>query len=154
VTPLEGREARVVLESPPKGGPAASRGGSVMSAEENARVARELGDAFNSMDMQRLDQLIADDVVWHEIGRSEPRHGKEALRAQAPGGEADFDITGEPHDILASDDHAITLVNATATRGGKTFKYRTAEIYHIRNGQVVERWAFSDDTEAIKNFFA
>jgi ketosteroid isomerase-like protein len=126
-----------------------------MSAEENARVARELGDAFNSMDMQQLDKLVADDVVWHEIGRAEPRHGKEALRAQAPGGgEVDYDITGEAHDILASDDHAITLVNATATRGDKTLNYRTAEIYHIRNGQIVERWAFSDDTQAIKDFFA
>lgn len=126
-----------------------------MSAEENARVARELSDAFENMDMQRLDKLVADDVVWHEIGRAEPRHGKEALRAQAPGsGQVDYEITGEAHDILASDDHAITLANATATRGGKTFKYRTAEIYHIRNGQVVERWAFSDDTQAIKDFFA
>jgi ketosteroid isomerase-like protein len=126
-----------------------------MSAEENARVARELSDAFNSMDMERLDQLVADDVIWHEIGQAEPRRGKEALRAQAPGGgQVDYDIKGESHDILASEDHAIQLVNATATRGGKTFKYRTAEIYHIRDGQIVERWAFSDDTQAIKDFFS
>jgi ketosteroid isomerase-like protein len=126
-----------------------------MSAEENARVARELSDAFEAMDMQRLDALVADDVVWHEIGRSEPRHGKEALRATAPGaGQADFEIRGENHDVLASDDHAVVLVNATATRDGRMFTYRTAEIYHIRDGQVVERWAFSDDTAAIKDFFA
>ncbi len=126
-----------------------------MSAEENRRVAKELEDAFNAGDMARLDALVADDVVWHEIGRSEPRRGKAALQAQAPGGGGvDYEITGETHDTLASDDHAIALVNATATRGGRTLKYRTAEIYHIRNGQVVERWAFSDDTEAIKQFFA
>jgi hypothetical protein len=29
-----------------------------------------------------------------------------------------------------------------------------AEIYHIRGGQVAERWAFSDDTAAIAEFFA
>jgi ketosteroid isomerase-like protein len=126
-----------------------------MSAEENARVARELNDAFDRMDVQRLTELVAEDVVWHEIGRAEPRRGREALRAQAPGsGQVDYEITGKPHDILASDDHAVVLVNATATRGGKTFDYRTVEIYHIRDGQIVERWAFSDDTEAIKNFFA
>jgi uncharacterized protein len=126
-----------------------------MSAEENLRVARELNDAFERQDFQRLDDLIADDVVWHEIGRSEPRRGKEAMRAQAPGsGQVDYDITGTAHDVLASEDHAITLANAKATRGGKTFEYRTAEIYHIRNGQIVERWAFSDDTAAIADFFA
>jgi ketosteroid isomerase-like protein len=126
-----------------------------MSAVENARIARELTDAFEAMDLQRLDALVADDVIWHEIGRAEPRHGKEALRATAPGaGQADFEITGRTHDVLASEDHAVALVNATATRAGRTFEYRTAEIYHIRNGQVVERWAFSDDTAAIKDFFA
>jgi len=32
--------------------------------------------------------------------------------------------------------------------------YRTAEIYHIRDGKVTARWAFSDDTAAINEFFA
>jgi len=125
-----------------------------MSRQENEAVARQLQDAFDAMDMARLDALIADDVVWHEIGAAEPRRGKAALQAVAPGGEADYELTGKTHDILASDDHAIALVEATAKRGGKSFRYRTAEIYHIRNGQVVERWAFSDDTAAITAFFA
>ena len=46
------------------------------------------------------------------------------------------------------------LVEAKATRGGQTLTYRTAEIYHIRDGQVAERWSFSDDTERIARFFA
>ncbi len=125
-----------------------------MSMQESAAVARQVQDAFERGDMETLDRLIADDVVWHEIGRSEPRRGKEALRAAAPSGAADFEITGSTHDILASDDHAIALVNATATRGGRTFTYRTAEIYHIRDGRITERWAFSDDTAAIATFFA
>jgi ketosteroid isomerase-like protein len=124
-----------------------------MTRQENEAVARSLGEAFDSMDMARLDALVADDVVWHEIGSAEPRHGKAALRAVAPG-TADFKMTGKLHDIVASDDHAISLVETTATRGGRTLTYRTAEIYHIRNGQVVERWAFSDDTAAITAFFA
>ena len=31
--------------------------------------------------------------------------------------------------------------------------YRTAEIYHMRDGKISERWAFSDDTERINRFF-
>lgn len=125
-----------------------------MSRQENESVARQVTDAFATMDMARLDALMADDIVWHEIGSSEPRRGKAALRAAAPGGGADYEVTGKLHDIVASDDHAIALVEATATRGGKKLTYRTAEIYHIRNGQVVERWAFSDDTASITAFFA
>ena len=126
-----------------------------MSAEENLRVAKAVNDAFPSMDMEAMDRLMADDIVWHEIGRSEPRRGKEALRQMAPGGTgADDKITATAHDILASDDHAITLTNATATRGGRTLEYRTAEIYHIKDGKITERWAFSDDTGRIADFFA
>jgi ketosteroid isomerase-like protein len=125
-----------------------------MSKADNERIARELTEAFERADMSKLDALIADDVTWHEIGRAEPRHGKEALRASGPGGSADYEITGTLHDIVASEDHAIALVEATATRAGKTLTYRTAEIYHIRDGQVTERWAFSDDTAAITAVFA
>jgi ketosteroid isomerase-like protein len=124
-----------------------------MSAQENLSLARELQDAFERGDFDRIDALTADDVVWHEIGVAEPKRGKAALRAEMPGS-VDYEITGTTHDVLASDDHAIALVEATATRGGKTLSYRTAEIYHFRNGKVAERWAFSDDTEAIARFFA
>ncbi|MFI5260918.1 MAG: nuclear transport factor 2 family protein [Candidatus Limnocylindrales bacterium] len=125
-----------------------------MTQAENAAVARRLQDAFAQGDMGQLDALIADDVIWHEIGRAEPRRGKAALREGGPGGSADYEITGTLHDLLASDDHAIAMVEATATRGGRTLTYRTVEIYHIRDGKVIERWAFSDDTAAITAFFA
>lgn len=106
------------------------------------------GDPSTQMD------LLADDVEWHEIGRDEPIRGKEALAArfgEAPEGAS---ITLDAHDVVANDDHTIALVTATATMGDKSLTYRTAEIYHIRDGKVTHRWAFSDDTERITRFFA
>ncbi|HEY8870273.1 MAG TPA: nuclear transport factor 2 family protein [Candidatus Limnocylindrales bacterium] len=126
-----------------------------MPEHPNAVLARQMTDALSRGDMQALEGFIADDVIWHEIGSSEPRRGKVALMEAAPGGGAvDYEITGTLHDVVANDDHTIALVDATATRGGKTFTYRTAEIYHIRDGKIAERWAFSDDTAAITAFFA
>jgi ketosteroid isomerase-like protein len=126
-----------------------------MAEHPNAAMARQMTDALGRGDMQALDGFIADDIVWHEIGRSEPRRGKAALREAGPGGGAvDFQITGKLHDVVANDDHTIALVEATATRGGKTLTYRTAEIYHVKDGKIVERWAFSDDTAKITAFFA
>jgi ketosteroid isomerase-like protein len=126
-----------------------------MAEHPNAVMARQMTDALSRGDMQALEGFIADDVIWHEIGRAEPRRGKAALRAAAPGGGAvDYEITGTLHDVVANDDHTIALVDATATRGGKTLTYRVAEIYHIRDGKIAERWAFSDDTAAISTFFA
>jgi ketosteroid isomerase-like protein len=125
-----------------------------MPDHPNAALARKIDEAFKRGDMQALDGYLADDVVWHEIGRAEPRRGKAALREAAGAAAGDYQITAELHDVVANDDHTIGLVEATATRGGKTFTYRTAEIYHIKNGKIVERWAFSDDTAAITRFFA
>ena len=123
-----------------------------MPEHPNAVVLREVGDAMERADMQALDRLIADDIVWHAIGQAEPTVGKEALRTALGG--ADYEIKYTIHDILASDDHAIALGEATATRGGKTLTYRTAEVNHIRDGKITERWALSDDTAAIVAFFA
>jgi uncharacterized protein len=124
-----------------------------MGATENLATARAVTAAFEAGDTAKLDELVADDIVWHEIGRAEPRRGKDALRAVSPG-TTNYTSEGKTHDILASDDHAVTLVEATATRAGRTLTYRTAEIYHVRDGKVTERWAFSDDTAAIVAFFA
>jgi ketosteroid isomerase-like protein len=127
-----------------------------MAEHPNAAVVRRLGEAFESGDMATVaaigDEVIADDVVWHEIGRAEPRRGKSQLRAGMGG--ADYVISGTTHDIIANDDHVVLLAEATATRGGKTLQYRVAEIYHVRDGKITERWAFSDDTAAIAAFFA
>jgi len=124
-----------------------------MAEHPHAVLAREMGAAFSRGDMEAIEGFLADDVIWHEIGRTEPRRGKAELRAAAAA-TVDYTISGTLHDIVAGDDHTIALVDATATRGGRTLAYRTAEIYHIRDGKVAERWAFSDDTAAITAFFA
>ena len=126
-----------------------------MSEHPNALLARQMIEALNRGDMQATAAFLADDVEWHEIGRAEPRRGIAALSASAPGaGAVDYEIAGTLHDVVANDDHTIALVDATATRAGKTLTYRTAEIFHIRDGKIVARWAFSDDTAAIVAFFA
>jgi uncharacterized protein len=122
-----------------------------MAEHPNAAMTRRALDAFNAGDYEAMGELLADDVVWHEIGLAEPRRGKAAL--MSAGGAADYQVTAKLHDVVANDDHVVALVEATATRNGKTLTYRTAEITHVRDGKVTERWAFSDDTQAIVDFF-
>ncbi len=125
-----------------------------MAEHPNAAIARRTLESFNTGDMQAMSDLLDDNVVWHEIGNPNPVMGKAALAARMTGSEApDYEITGELHDVIANDDHTIALVTAHATRGGKTLDYRVAEIYHMRDGKITERWAFSDDTAAITDFF-
>jgi len=125
-----------------------------MADHPNAAMMRAATEAVNAGDMQAMTDLIADDVEWYEIGRSEPTRGKQALAERFMSGSRDWEVTTKVHDIVANDDHVIALVEAHATRNGKTLDYRTAEITHVRDGKITARWAFSDDTAAIVDFFA
>ncbi len=132
-----------------------------MAEHPNVAVVRRALQAMTEQDMSKaqeemavVDAFMADDIVWHEIGRAEPRRGKDELRAAMMSGAQDYSIAYEVHDVLANDDHAVALGTATATRGDATLTYMTTEIFHMRDGKATERWAFSDDTAAIVAFFA
>ncbi len=123
-----------------------------MAEHPNAALIRRSIEAMNANDFAYLDSIMADDVVWHMIGAPEPIRGKEAMSSNM-GGDRGFEISASLHDVTASDDHVVALVNAHAVRDGKTLDYNTAEIFHVTNGKVTERWAFSDDTARITEFF-
>jgi len=112
-----------------------------------AERAEQSGDIMSGLDM------LSDDIVWHEIGRDEPIRGKQALMERFAGMPEGASITTETHDIVANDEHAVQLVTATATMGDQKLVYRTAEIFHMKDGKITERWAFSDDTDRINAFF-
>jgi len=127
-----------------------------MADHPNAAIIRASSEAIEQggADLSSMADMIDDDIVWHEIGRDEPLRGKQTLvdRLTQFSGEG-ATITTETHDIVANDEHAIQLVTATATMGDQQLVYRTAEIFHMKDGKITERWAFSDDTDRINKFF-
>ena len=125
-----------------------------MSDHPNASTIRAAAQELERTgDMTGQMGLLADDVVWHEIGRDEPIRGKQALMERFSGMPEGASITIDTHDVVANDEHTIQLVTATATMGDQSLTYRTAEILHMRDGKITERWAFSDDTDRINKFF-
>lgn len=125
-----------------------------MGEHPSATAFRRLIDGFNSGEMDSVASLIADDIVWHSIGLDEPLRGTDALAASALSFPEGVDVTAEIHDVVANDDHVVGLIQATASTSDETFVYRTAEILHFADGKVTERWAFSDDTARITEFFS
>ena len=119
----------------------------------NAKLLRDMGDRMKAGDFEAAFDVMADDVEWHEIGRTEPTRGKEALGQRYAESVGDYEVDADLHDVVANDEHAIQLMNVKAQRGGKTLEYRTAEIYHMKDGKITARWAFSDDTARIAEFF-
>jgi len=125
-----------------------------MADHPNAAKLRAAAEEMErSGDMMSQIELLDDDIVWHEIGSDQPIRGKLALAERFSGMPEGAGIKVDTHDIVANDEHAIALVTATATMGDQELVYRTAEIYHMRDGKITERWAFSDDTDRINKFF-
>jgi ketosteroid isomerase-like protein len=123
-----------------------------MADHPNAMWARQMWDAMLAGDLAKVAEAFADDIVWHEIGRAEPRRGKaEVQEAFSP---ADYEIAPTLVDMVAGDDHVVAIIDSVATRGGRTLRYRVAEIHRLQDGKIVERWAYSDDTARIAEFFA
>ena len=125
-----------------------------MSDRSDATRYREFTANLAAGSTDGAAALIADDVEWFGLGSTTPVRGRNAVLEQfAFVGEYAMDI--QVHDVIANDGHLIALLNVTATRDGDVFSYRTAEIHHLNDdGQITQRWAFSDDTQAIINFFS
>lgn len=122
-----------------------------MGDHPNAALLRSAFDAFNAGESDQFGALLAEDVVWHTIG-GETMHGREAVASSMSGMEG-VEFQGKLHDVVGNDQHVIGLVEAHVKVGEKEFSYRTAEVMHLEDGKVTERWAFSDDTQAIIDFF-
>ncbi len=122
-----------------------------MAEHPNATLYRKAIDAFAAGDLDAFTSLLAPDIVWHTIG-GPTYHSLDEMMESMSGmetGEFEVDI----HDVVANDEHVVGLVEARVKYGDQEFAYRTAEIAHVKDGKFTERWAFSDDTEAIIEFF-
>jgi uncharacterized protein len=125
----------------------------------NVELARRGYDAFAKGDMAALAELIADDVVWHVQGTgplSGTYHGRDEVfgffgrLAEETGGTFRLDV----HDVLANDEHAVTLCVLSATRGEKSIEMPVANVSHMRDGKVTEFWTAITDPVATIDFWA
>ena len=130
-----------------------------MAEHPNAAVLRKAYDAFAKGDMATLAELFAEDVVWHLPGRnpvSGVHRGRDAVFAAFA---KFFELSGgtlklDDHTILADDEHAVALNRATASRQGRHLDLLGADVFHVRNGRIVEFWAFSEDQRIDDEFWS
>ena len=105
-----------------------------MGDHPNTAMFRQAMEAFNAGDAAGFAAMLADDVVWHQMGGT-TLNGRDAV-AESFAGFADIDFTGEVHDVVANDDHLVGLVSAHVKVGDQEINYKTAEIMHVSYGKV------------------
>jgi ketosteroid isomerase-like protein len=127
----------------------------VKADHPNAKTARDtLSRMTASSSPDELLDLVADDVIWHEVDNPEPLHGKETLRSAMADvtGRVSFDF--EPYDVLGDDDLVITYGQARLSAGERSTTYDAVEIHRMRDGRISERWAMVRDLDAMREFWA
>ena len=118
-----------------------------MAEHPNVTLLRRAHEAFNKADMTTLTGVIGEDVVWHLPGSSVlsgEHRGREAVfsvfrrMGELSGGTFHTDV----HDIVGNDDHTVAEFWVAGSREGKQIKLLTADVYHVRDGQITEFWTF------------
>lgn len=109
-------------------------------------------------DWQAAQAFFADDVVAHVSGRnvlSGTYEGAAAFMGYLGQATAMLDsLEIAPHDLLASDDHAVVLATITSVRGGKTQSSDRVVVYHLDGDKITELWIIDADQQAVDDFLS
>ena len=131
-----------------------------MSEHPNARLVRDLFDAFRNADLPRILAAIPEDAVWHFPGRAGKlageHRGRDAILAFLGNVQA---LTGrtfhlELIDVLANDRYAVALFRGHGERDGKTLDNPTCLRIHLEGGRLREVWEFVWDLYAVDDFWS
>ena len=115
-----------------------------MTADENAALIRRGYEAFNSGDMNTLNELFDESVEWHTPGRSSlagDHQGRDATfayfgqLAQGTGGT----FRAELQQVLADDDGRVVGIHRNSgEREGKQLSVDCALVFQLKDGRVTE----------------
>jgi ketosteroid isomerase-like protein len=125
-----------------------------MAEHPNVARIKDGYAAFAKGDFAVLNDLFAEDLLWHDAGRNQ-------LSGEYRGRDAVFGLFGkimevtegsfraDVHAVLADDEHAVALVVITASRGGRSIEVNEAHVFHMRDGKAVEFWNAPTDVYAL-----
>jgi steroid delta-isomerase-like uncharacterized protein len=121
--------------------------------EQNKAIVRYLEEANNSEATATTDELLAPDFVLHMSGMPDPLNRESVIQLAAAWRSSFSNTRHEFEDQIAEDDKVVSrftwhAVHTGEFQGmpatGKQIAVPGIYIDHVRDGQVVERWASLD----------
>jgi ketosteroid isomerase-like protein len=130
-----------------------------MGIQEDAAVVRRGYEAFNAGDVETLKGLFAPDAVYHVGGSGGLAGDKKGLEEiVAYFGELYSRSAGtakvELRDVIAGEQHTVSLQTAEAQRNGKSMKQEGVLVFTLRDGKVTEASEFQEDTARASDFWS
>lgn len=128
--------------------------------QPNEELIRRFLDAQTRGDAALLNELLADNIVWHVPGRNllsrdytrkTEVFGFFGKARELSGGT----VRIEPIDILAGDQHTVALVRVHAEREGRKLNGELqAFTFRLEGGKIAEFWFLVEDRYAVDAFWS
>jgi uncharacterized protein len=122
-----------------------------MSAQENIELVRRGYDAFSSGNITTLNDLFAEDAVWHAAGRgvmSGSKQGRSYIMAYfgelMKRSEGTFNV--DLVDLVGGEQRVVAVQHIHAEHQGKVFDEEDVNVFVVADGLVREVTEFSRDT--------
>lgn len=124
----------------------------------NKQLVREGIEAINAGNMERLRELVADDVIMHGQGGQDAR-GAESVVSATVNNAAFPDRTLEIEQLIAEGDTVVARMRFTGTHEGKMhgveptneeIDIRVMSMYRIEDGLLTEGWFVEDDADTLR----
>src|SRR5712692_7312703 len=125
-----------------------------MSTEQNKAIVRRYRQAHNTNQLDQLDEIVAADLIAHNLLPGLPP-GLEGGKMAHMGGVASFpDMQAKTEELIAEEGKVVerwtlsgTYTGASfmgAPVSGRKFSVTGTSIYRIANGKIVEHWGEMD----------
>jgi ketosteroid isomerase-like protein len=120
----------------------------------NEALARREMELIKAGDLEALEDIYAPDLVIHYPGRNplSGTHTAEAFLSRFEALLGDGTLTRELHDALGSDEHAVQLLQVSASARGRSHSWNAVAVLHVRDGRFSECWLHIDDQYALDEF--
>src|SRR5690242_18534852 len=134
-----------------------------MSIEENKSIVHRYQEIYNSNDLDRLTEVLSEDLLTPNIMPGIPGglEGAKAAHRIMVAGFPDYQTSIE--DMIAEDDKVAARIRMTGTHTGtfmgipptgKQIAFTGIYIVRISNGKIVEHWGEEDSVSLLQQLGA
>lgn len=131
-----------------------------MSDAKNIEIVQNYVDSLSKGDMEKVGQLLADDVIWHQPGSSHLSglySGKQKVFAHLGKFMELSDNTfrvNKVQSVMANGNMVAATLHFMAERPGRKLSMDGIDVMRIDGGKIKEVWLLSNDQAAEDAFWS